>query len=176
MYSGLLILRLVVGLTFVAHGSQKLFGWFGGGGTKRMAPYFEQIGLHPGITTVMMAGLAELCGGLLLALGFLTPLGAALIAGTMFVATMRVHLQKGFFAANGGFELPLILAASAVSLAFIGPGPWSLDYLAGIHWSGWAWGVAAFVLGVVGGAIELVVSPGKQPHERPPAGETHARA
>ena len=156
MSVGLLILRLVVGLTLAAHGAQKLFGWFGGYGIAGTGQFLEQLGFRPGRIQAAQAGLAELVGGLLLAAGFLTPVAAAAVVAVMLVAAVSVHLQKGFFAHNGGYEYPLVLAAAAVALAFTGPGALSLDRALGIDWSGDGWGLAAFAAGVIGGAGPLL--------------------
>src|SRR5439155_1943196 len=98
MSIGLLILRLVVGLTLAAHGAQKLFGWFGGYGLAGTGQFLEQLGFRPGRIQAAQAGLAEFVGGLLLAAGFLTPVGAAAVAAVMLVASVSVHLKNGFFA------------------------------------------------------------------------------
>jgi putative oxidoreductase len=156
MHIGLLILRLVVGMTMAAHGSQKLFGWFGGGGIAGTAPFMEQLGFRPGRLHAALAGLSEAGGGLMLALGLFTPLAAAMIVSVMLVATVTVHLAKGFFLQNGGFEYNLTLATGALALAFTGPGAISLDAALGIDWSGNGWGVTALVLALVGSAAQLL--------------------
>jgi putative oxidoreductase len=152
---GLLIARLVIGLTLAAHGSQKLFGWFGGGGIAGTAPFFEQLGFRPGRLQAALAGIAETAGGLLLAAGLLTPLAAAALIGTMVVAVGSVHWGKGFFLSTGGFEYNLVLAAGALAVAFTGPGAISLDRALGVSLSGTSWGLAALVLGLLTGAGEL---------------------
>src|ERR1700682_948015 len=124
---GLLILRLAIGGTVAAHGAQKLFGWFGGGGIRGTGAFFEKIGFRPGHVHASLAGLAEFVGGLLLALGFLTAAGSALVVSVMLTAVISVHLPNGFFVTKGGFEYNLALAALAVALAFTGPGAYSLD-------------------------------------------------
>src|ERR1700681_1622968 len=93
---GLLILRLTVGLTLAAHGAQKLLGWFGGPGLDVTGQFLEMIGFVPGRRRALMAGLAETGGGLLLALGLLTPFAAAVVFGVMLVAAFSVHIKKGF--------------------------------------------------------------------------------
>jgi putative oxidoreductase len=150
-----LIVRLVTGITLAAHGSQKLFGWFGGGGIAGTTPFFERLGLRPGRLHAALAGLAETAGGLLLAAGLLTPFAAAAILGVMVVAVGSVHWGKGFFLNTGGFEYNLALAAGALAVAFTGPGAISLDRALAISWSGNFWGLAALVLGLLGGAGEL---------------------
>src|SRR5215813_14423698 len=102
----LLIIRLAVGLTLLAHGTQKLLGWFGGAGFEKVARGFDGRGLKPGWLWACLAILGEVGGGLSLALGFLTPLGAAGALGAMAVA-INSHWAKGFFNSKGGFEYPL---------------------------------------------------------------------
>lgn len=155
---GLLLLRVVVGLTMFAHGSQKLFGWFGGGGLGGTAGWLAGMGFRPPGLMAVTVALAE-SSGLILALGLLTPLGALGIASAMFVAIVTVHLSKGFFVGNGGFEYNLVLASSAVAVAAIGPGRFSLDraFHADDNWSGVWWGVGVLVLAVVLGSLVLTV-------------------
>jgi putative oxidoreductase len=124
---GLLIIRLVVGLLFIGHGAQKLFGWFGGYGLKGTGGWFESIGMKPGVTMALFAGLAELIGGMLFALGLLTPLAAAIITGTMVMAIFKVHAPNGLWATSNGYEYNLTLIAVAVGVALIGPGLYALD-------------------------------------------------
>ncbi|BCJ87245.1 DoxX family protein [Effusibacillus dendaii] len=125
MSAGLLIIRLIVGLTFMGHGAQKLFGWFGGYGLKGTGGWMESIGFKPGVLMAALAGIAELLGGLLLASGVWFTLGAALIVITMLGA-IPVHIKNGYWADKGGFEYPFILIAIAVGLALIGPGGYTL--------------------------------------------------
>ena len=153
---GLLLLRLTVGLTIAAHGAQKLFGRFGGPGLDGTGQFFDMLGFLPGRRHALMAGLAETGGGLLLALGLFTPLASALLFSVMFVATVTVHIKKGFFAQNGGYEYTLVLGVAAISVAFTGPGSLSLDTLLGHYLSGTLWGAAALVVGVLGAVVALV--------------------
>jgi len=153
---GLLILRLAVGLTLAAHGSQKLFGSFGGGGIGGTAPYMEQLGFRPGRLHSFLAGFGELAGGLLLALGLLTPVGSAIVVAVMFTAAVSAHLPKGFFAHQGGYEYAFILAVAAVAIAFTGPGDYSVDRVIGLFWSGPLWGVAALLVGLALGGVSLL--------------------
>ena len=152
---GLLILRFVVGLTLAAHGVQKLFAWFGGYGLDGTGQFMEQLGFHPGRRHAALAGIAETGGGVLLALGLLTPLGAALVASVMLVAIATVHLKNGFFAAGGGYEYNLVLVAAAVSIAFTGPGALSIDALLGYSFIGTIWGIGAVGVAVVGALVQL---------------------
>ena len=128
-YDGaVLAIRLLIGFALAAHGSQKLFGWFGGYGLKATGGFFESLGFKPGTMFAAAAGVAEFVGGLLLASGFLGPVGPALIATTMLVAIFTIHIGNGFFAANNGYELPLTYGAVAMAIAFGGPGALSLDH------------------------------------------------
>jgi putative oxidoreductase len=131
---GLLVLRLVLGATFVAHGAQKLFGSFGGPGLKGTAASFEQLGIRPGRPMALLASLAEFVGGILVAVGFLTPLAAVALTAVMVVAVLTVHLKNGFFAQNGGYEFNLALAGMALTLLLAGAGALSLDGVLGILW------------------------------------------
>ncbi|MDQ8738210.1 DoxX family protein [Paenibacillus sp. LHD-38] len=124
---GLLIVRLVVGLLFVGHGAQKLFGWFGGYGPKGTGGWLESIGVKPGVAMAVVAGLMELVGGILFAAGLLTPLAAALIVLTMLVAIVKVHGQNGLWATANGYEYNLVLLAIAIGIALTGAGEYSLD-------------------------------------------------
>ncbi len=153
---GLGIIRLVVGLTLAAHGTQKLFGWFGGYGIAGTGSFLEQLGFRPGRLQAILSGLAEAGGGLLLAAGLFTPVAAAAIVAVMFVAIVSVHLAKGFFAQNGGLEYPLVISSAAVAVAFTGPGAFSLDRALSIAWQGESWGVAALVAGLLMGAAPLL--------------------
>jgi putative oxidoreductase len=155
MEFGLLVIRVVVGLALAAHGTQKLFGTFGGHGIAGTGGFFESIGFKPGKVLATLAGLGELGGGLGLALGVLTPLSAAVVIATMVVAT-SVHVDKGFFAQNGGYELPLLIAAAAAGLAFTGAGPLSVDAALGLTLGGVRWGLLAVGLGVAGALPPLM--------------------
>jgi putative oxidoreductase len=126
---GLLIIRLVLGLTFAGHGAQKLFGWFGGYGPKGTGGWMESIGIKPGVLMAVLAGLAELLGGLLFAGGLLTPVAAVLIVLTMLVAIVKVHAPNGYWADKGGIEYMVLLIAVAVGVALIGAGAYSFDAL-----------------------------------------------
>ncbi|GKU82008.1 DoxX family protein [Niallia sp. NCCP-28] len=124
---GLLIIRLVIGLLFIGHGAQKLFGWFGGYGLKGTGGWFDSIGMKPGVTMALFAGLAELIGGILFALGLLTPLAGIMIAGAMIVSIVKVHGANGLWATSNGYEYNLTLLAVAIGIALTGPGKYALD-------------------------------------------------
>jgi len=134
---GLLALRLGVGATLIAHGTQKLFGWFGGHGLAGTAGFFESVGFTPGRANALLAGAGEAGGGSLLALGLATPAAGAAVAGTMAVAA-SMHKDNGFFAQDGGLEYPAVLALTAGAIALSGPGRLSLDaalgHRANRHW------------------------------------------
>ena len=124
---GPLALRIPVGLIFAAHGAQKLFGWFGGYGLEGTGQWMGSIGLAPGYLMALLAGSAEFFGGLALVLGLLVRPAAAALAFAMLVAIFTVHIDKGLFVANNGYEFGLALVAVAVSLVVTGAGRASLD-------------------------------------------------
>ena len=127
MSLGLLLIRLVIGIPFIGHGAQKLFGWFGGHGLKGTGGWMESIGLKPGVTMAFLAGLSELVGGILFTLGFLTPLAGILLALTMIVAIIKVHAPNGFWTTQNGYEFNLILLIVAIAVAIMGPGQYAVD-------------------------------------------------
>lgn len=127
---GLLVLRAAAGGTLAAHGAQKLFGWFGGGGLDATAEAFDRIGFRPGRANALAAGLGEAGGGALLAAGLATPAAGAAVLGTMIVAS-STHAQNGFFVNKGGFEFPALLGAGALAISLTGPGALSLDHALG---------------------------------------------
>ena len=151
MELALLVLRLVVGLTVIAHAAPKLFSVWGGGGIQGTADAFDQIGLRPSKFHAWLAALSELGGGLLIALGLVTPVGAAALIAVMTAAVLTVHLRNGFFATNNGYEYNLVLAAAAFALAGTGPGDWSLDHALDVHMAGTGWALGALGAGVLGG-------------------------
>jgi putative oxidoreductase len=157
MSYGILLLRVVVGLALAAHGSQKLFGLFGGGGLRGTAGYFGgNLSFRAPLAMAFMAGMSEF-GGVLFALGLLTPLAAVGIVATMTVAVATVHWKNGFFVSNGGFEFNLVLATVAVAVCATGPGRFSLDRAFG--WdddlSGLWWAVGVAAVGILGGLATI---------------------
>ncbi|MFT6464303.1 DoxX family protein [Halopseudomonas sp.] len=122
-----LALRIPAGIIFIAHGAQKLFGWFGGYGLEGTGQWMESIGLAPGYLMALGAGGAEFLGGLALLLGLLVRPAAAVLALTMLVAIVTVHLANGLFMSNNGYEFALALLAISVSLLISGAGRLSLD-------------------------------------------------
>lgn len=122
-----LALRIPVGVIFMAHGAQKLFSWFGGYGLEGTGQWMASIGLEPGYLMALLAGSAEFFGGLFLLLGLLTRPAAFVLAFTMLVAIVTVHLANGLFMSNNGYEFGLALLAASVSLALSGAGKLSID-------------------------------------------------
>ena len=153
MSYGILLLRVVLGLALAAHGSQKLFGWFGGHGLRGTAGFFGQLGFRTPVAMAALAGLAELVGGLLFALGLATPVAAFAIAVVMLNAIWAVHWKHGFWNSNGGYEMNLIILATAVAVAATGAGRFSLD-----SWIGWAGNLSGLWWGVGVLAAALVAS------------------
>jgi putative oxidoreductase len=127
----LLVARLLLGTYFFAHGAQKLFGWFGGYGLKGTGGFFESLGFRPGTFFAAAAGLGEVGGGTLTALGLGGPIGPALIIMVMLVAIFTVHWNNGFWQSANGYELNTMNIAAALTLAFTGPGPISIDAVLG---------------------------------------------
>lgn len=127
----LLILRVGLGLRVAAHGSQKLLGWFGGSGFTRTSGLLSSKGFRPGWFWALLGAFGEFGGGLLLALGLLSPLAAAAIFAAMLMAVLKFHWSKGFWGSKGGYEYPLVLGFLSVVLALSGPGAYSLDALLG---------------------------------------------
>lgn len=121
--------RIGAGIIFAAHGSQKLFGWFGGYGLEGTAGWLESIGLGPGILMATLAGSAEFFGGLLLIVGLLVRPAALVLVATMVVAIVFVHLENGLFMANSGYEFGLALLVISAALVIRGAGSLSVDRL-----------------------------------------------
>ena len=152
MEFGLLVLRLVVGALFIGHGTQKLFGWFGGHGVEGTGGFMESLGYKPGKRYAALGGLAEAGGGLLLFLGLLTPLGAAAIIGMMINAIFAVHIGNGAWNQEGGYEYPLVLAVAAGAIALADGGAASIDKMFGLNMGGLiAW--LGILLGIIGGVV-----------------------
>jgi putative oxidoreductase len=153
---GLFLIRIVVGLLLVGHGTQKLFGWFGGHGLEGTGDFFEKLGYRPGKVWAAVAGMSETGAGLLFAFGLLTPLAAAMIIGVMFNTVTSVHGKNGLWVTDGGFEYSLVLGAVAATVAFAGPGAVALDNVLDITIAGPGWGIGALALGLGAGAAAEV--------------------
>jgi putative oxidoreductase len=146
-------LRLVMGPLFVGHGTQKLFGWFGGHGLDATADMFEsKLGLKPGKRHATAAGAAEAIGGALLTLGALTPVAAGLITGTMITAVRKVHAPNGPWATQGGYEYNAVLIAAMLALTADGPGRPSVDAALFPRLKGDALALTQFALAAAGSA------------------------
>jgi len=133
---GLLVLRLVVGLLWCGHGTQKLLGWFGASARGTLEEEFGHFGYHPPLLFGRLAGTTELTGGLLLASGLFTPIGAGLLACVAVQATAAVKWQNGCWIQDDGYEYLLVLAAVGVAFAFVGAGQLSLDDAFGTGFAG----------------------------------------
>ncbi len=156
MNLGLLVIRVVVGLLFVGHGTQKLFGWFGGHGPEGTGQFFESIGLRPGRVHALAAGAAEALGGLLLALGLVTPLAAAGLTAVMGAAIWTSHRANGIWNSSGGYEYNLVLVAVAFALTGVGAGAWSLDHVLSLDVAGAGWALAELAAGLLGAAFAVI--------------------
>jgi putative oxidoreductase len=164
MSIGMLIIRIVVGLLFVGHGTQKLFGWFGGHGRSGTTGFMESLGYPAPGAAAVVGGAAEAVGGVLLLLGFLTPLGSLLVIAMMVSAMLAVHVSRGMWNTTGGIELPLVYAVVAAGIAF-GPGRFSLDRVIGWGWNQRVAAIAAIALGVVAGVVAQMLRRTAEPAE-----------
>lgn len=156
MKLGLVVLRVIVGVLFIGHGTQKLFGWFEGEGLRDTGASFDSLGLRPGAQQATTAGVSETVGGALIASGFLTPLGSALITGVMTQAIRTVHAGKGPWFTAGGWEYNVVLIATVFAIADLGPGDWSLDHALDIEHAGALWATTAVG---VGAAAPMLATP-----------------
>lgn len=148
----LFVLRAALGLIVAAHGSQKLFGWFGGNGFAGTTGWIASQGFKPAWFWALLGALGEFAGGLLLAFGLLSPLGALAIFAAMLMAVLKFHWSNGFWGTKGGYEYPLVLGILAVVLGLAGPGSYSLDALIGFTLS-----TPLFLVGLVLAALVVVV-------------------
>jgi putative oxidoreductase len=177
MKLGRLILRLIVGGYFVGHGTQKLFGWFGGYGPDGTGQFFESLGLRPGKRHALAAGTAEAGGGALLIAGAATPIAASALTATMLTAINRVHLKNGPWVTDQGYEYNLVLIAAALALTETGPGSPSIDEAIGATWHGPKWAFRALVLGIIGAVgAHIVAESAPAPEPQPEAPATDAAA
>jgi putative oxidoreductase len=150
MRLGATAFRLIVGPLFIGHGTQKLFGWFGGHGLEGTAGFFESLGLKPGKRHAVAAGAGETTAGVLLTLGLLTPVAATLVTATMVSAIRHAHIKNGPWATEGGYEYNLTLIAAMIALTEGGPGPGSVDRALFPQLKGTPLALAQLGVGVVG--------------------------
>jgi putative oxidoreductase len=152
----LFVLRLAVGLTVTAHGAQKLFGSFGGPGVEGFSGFLGSLGFRRARAYAVLTGCAEFFGGLALALGLFTPVAVAAVIGVMLTATLVVHASNGFFAANGGYEFPALLAVAAAAIALAGPGAYSLDNALDLGLATEGWAAAGIAVGVLAAIVAAI--------------------
>src|SRR3954452_4679891 len=155
MTLGRLIARVAIGGLFAGHGTQKLFGWFGGSGVEGTAETMNKLELRPAKHHALAAGTAETLGGTLMALGALTPLAGSMIVGTMLTAIRKVHLPNGPWNTQGGYEYNVALIAASLMLVDCGPGSPSIDRALGIEKRGSLWTLATLAAGAAGSALAI---------------------
>jgi putative oxidoreductase len=149
----LLMLRVTVGLTMVAHGVNH---WIGGGKISGTARWFEGLGLRHGIAQAWASVITEIGAGALLVLGLVTPLAAAAVVSVALIAALLAHRPNGFFVFKDGWEYVAVLAVVSTALGLSGPGSMSLDHVAGTVINGWAGGLVTLGVGLTGTAILLM--------------------
>lgn len=162
----LLIIRIVVGLLLIGHGSQKLFGWFGGHGFAGTVGFLKSQGFKPAAFWTLLGSLGEVGGGVLFVLGLLTPLGAVALFASMLMAVIKMHWKAGLWAQKGGYEYPLVLGLVALAVGIVGGGSYSIDALIGFSLPAlyyWILVVLAVVVDLIGVATS-----------RQPAAQTQA--
>lgn len=152
---GLLVLRMVIGLVMAGHGSQKLFGWFGGSGLSGFSGMLHRIGVRPSGLWAWVSALVETLGGVALALGFGTPFAAGLLIANLTTAIITVHWRNGFWSSNRGFEFPLTLVAGLLAIGLAGPGAYALGLNAIAGLSPFVLFVATLAPSIVGMLIAL---------------------
>jgi putative oxidoreductase len=167
MSVGRLGARLLIGGLFIGHGTQKLFGWFGGPGRAGTEGMMESLEMRPAKVHALAAGVTETVGGTLLAAGLATPLASAALTGVMTTAITKVHRPNGPWAANGGWEYNAVLIGSVTALAETGPGELSLDHALGTERSGPVWALASLATGV--GTAFLTMAAGRRGKPAAPA-------
>lgn len=161
MRLGLLVARTLIGGLMFGHGTQKLFGWFGGHGPEGTGQFFEALRLAPGKRNAVAGGAAEAGGGVLLALGLCSPLAGAALTGAMATAIRTVHAPRGPWASDGGWEYNGVLIATVFAIVDAGPGPISLDALAGRERWGEGWALAQLGAGLAG-SVAIVAAGRRQ--------------
>ncbi|MEU2351214.1 DoxX family protein [Modestobacter sp. NPDC049651] len=167
MSVGRLAARLLIGGLFIGHGTQKLFGWFGGPGRAGTEGMMESLQMRPAKVHAVLAGTTETAGGALLAAGLATPLASAALTGVMTTAIQKVHRPNGPWVANGGWEYNAVLIGAVTALTETGPGDLSLDRALGIERSGPAWALGALATGI--GTALLTIELGRRGAPATPA-------
>lgn len=160
MNLGRLLARTVIGGLFVGHGTQKLLGWFGGPGLNGTGQMMDRLEPRPPKRNALASALSETVGGALVVLGAATPVAAAVLNGSMFTAIRKVHLDKGPWNTNGGYEYILVLIAALTAMVETGPGRPSVD---GDRLRGTGWALAALAAGAAGSAAAIEI--GKRAEE-----------
>ncbi len=158
MKLGRLLARLLIGGMFIGHGTQKLFGWFGGPGLEGTTGMMDKLGLAPARTNAYAASLSETLGGVGIALGAFTPAAAASLIATMTTAIRTVHFKNGFWSTGGGYEYNLTIIAALLLIVDGGPGPVSVDSLLGAEETGAGVALAALAAGVAGSTVSLAAA------------------
>jgi putative oxidoreductase len=164
MKFGRLLARLFIGGMFIAHGTQKWFGWFGGGGIEGTSGTMSKLGLAPARANAHAAAASETLGGAAIALGAFTPLAAASLIGTMITAIRTAHLKNGFWNTGGGYEFNLTIIAALLLIVDGGPGPLSVDGVLGTEETGTGVALAALALGALGSTVTLAAA--KAAHQK----------
>jgi putative oxidoreductase len=172
MNLGRLLARTAIGGLFVGHGTQKLFGWFGGPGLEGTGQMMDQLELRPAKRNALASGLSETAGGALLILGAATPVAAAILNGSMFTAIRKVHLDKGPWNTKGGYEYNLVLIAALTALVETGPGRPSVD---GDRLKGAGWALAALAGGAAGSVAAIELGRRGEQEPRPEPGRRFVR-
>jgi putative oxidoreductase len=155
MSVGRLLERGLIGGLFIGHGTQKLYGWFGGPGRAGTEGMMASLQMHPAKANALAAGITETAGGALIVAGLATPAAAAALTGVMTTAIKKVHLANGPWAANGGWEYNAVLIAAVTTLAEVGPGDYSLDNAFGLDFHGPKWALGALALGVASAFVTI---------------------
>jgi putative oxidoreductase len=170
MNVGRFLARATIGGLFIGHGTQKLFGWFGGPGIEGTTGMMDQLEMRPPRRNALAVGVAETTGGALLAVGALMPLAAATLTGVMTTAIRKIHFDKGLWNTAGGYEFNLTLVAAAIALVDAGPGKPSVDEALGLELKGSGWAIAALAAGVA--ASTAVIEAGARAPAEPAAPST----
>jgi putative oxidoreductase len=163
---GILIVRLAIGLTYAAHGAQKLLGWWGGPGFAGWTGGIVRMGLRPAPLWAAISAGIELFGGLLLALGLLTPIASAFLVAQSIYIVVRTHLPRGFWNSRGGIEFPLQLLAGSLLVVASGPGAIAIDPVLGIDLGPW-WRAGSLAVAVVGALVAMAIAR-PRPQAQPP--------